>query len=437
MKKRVCGLFAMLFLLSTVLLCTACSASGSENASEARNGVVRILAITQDGNISVGSAFGVGDAGEITDTFVTNHHVVNEYVYDEEGYLMGFRPMQSIYILMDDSAYDASLGFNPEKCIPCEVVYDSDDGQPDMAVIKTEEPVKGRVALPLLSDLDDLDSGEEVYALGYPANSDVYGKLLASVKSVTVTKGVVSLIVKDPSMDNTRLIQHDATINGGNSGGPLINSDGVVVGINTYTRMMSADELLGGGSTYSKSVSIDQMIKVLDDLDIDYDTDSSAWTTVLIIAAIVVVIAAAAVVTVFLLKNKRVTVAPAGGPAPEPGYVPPQPPVVNNTAPRLQCLSGAFQGQRFYIDQEIRMGRDPSKNDLVFPAQTEGISGVHCVLRLQSGSVLLQDLGSTYGTYLGDGRRLSAGESAVLNVGDRFWLASEQECFVISPKGGI
>ncbi len=437
MKKiivsKFCRIAFAMVLLCGMLLCTSCGSNGGKNAAEARNGIVLLAVLDENGNfVQTGSAFGVGDAGKPTDTFVTNHHVVNINVYDDDGNVIGTKPATAIYIILNDSSFNYAVGLDISQCIYAEVIYEAPTGYPDMAVIKAAEVIEERVALPLLDDMDDLESGDDIYALGYPGKSNVMqnDKLIGSVESATVTKGVVSRIFTASAIEHTRLIQHDAQINGGNSGGPLINSDGVVVGINTYTLTMTIEELVGGESTSSLSVTIDQMTRVLDTLDIDYDTDAGIpWVAIIIISVSLLVIGAAVAVTLLLLKKKQT-------PAPPPAPVAPAPMPVN-TSPRLQCLSGTFQGKRYFIEGAVRIGRDPSKNDLVFPAQSEGISGVHCVVRLGNGCVMLQDLGSTYGTFLGDGRRLAAGETANLKIGDRFWLGSENECFVITPKGGL
>ena len=52
-------------------------------------------------------------------------------------------------------------------------------------------------------------------------------------------------------------------------------------------------------------------------------------------------------------------------------------------------------------------------------------------------TVWLKDLGSTYGTFLEGGRRLAANETVQLRIGEKFYLGSEREAFVIAPKGGI
>lgn len=146
---------------------------------------------------------------------------------------------------------------------------------------------------------------------------------------------------------------------------------------------------------------------------------------------------------------------------PVPGYAPPMPPVqpvppapvqaapvapvqAAPAAPviaapqiRVQCIQGSFAGKRFAISGKMVLGRDAQRCDLVFPAKADGISGVHCMVTIDGSTIWLKDLGSTYGTYTAGGRRLAANEAVNLRVGERFWLGSEKELFVIAPKGGI
>ena len=88
-------------------------------------------------------------------------------------------------------------------------------------------------------DTDDMHPGDEVIAIGYaqpgllgpykfkPGRDIVHG-------AATITRGIISAFRYDQFMD-AQLIQHDAPINGGNSGGPLLSRDGRVVGINTLS----------------------------------------------------------------------------------------------------------------------------------------------------------------------------------------------------------
>lgn len=91
----------------------------------------------------------------------------------------------------------------------------------DIAVIRVQGPVPGVASI---GDSTKLQPGETVLAIGSP---------LGNFRN-TVTAGVVSALNRSvPGAGLEGLIQTDAAINSGNSGGPLINLAGEVVGINT------------------------------------------------------------------------------------------------------------------------------------------------------------------------------------------------------------
>ena len=100
----------------------------------------------------------------------------------------------------------------------------------DIAVIRVKDAVP---AIAPLGDSDALQPGETVIAIGSP---------LGDFKN-SVTAGVVSALNRTvPGSGQEGLIQTDAAINHGNSGGPLVNLRGEVVGINTLV-------VRGGGIT--------------------------------------------------------------------------------------------------------------------------------------------------------------------------------------------
>jgi S1-C subfamily serine protease len=94
----------------------------------------------------------------------------------------------------------------------------------DLALIKIEP--KKKLTYLNLGDSDHLQVGQKVLAIGNPFG--LQG---------TLTTGVVSSIGRDIEAENNRkmegMIQTDASINSGNSGGPLLDSQGNVIGINT------------------------------------------------------------------------------------------------------------------------------------------------------------------------------------------------------------
>jgi len=147
---------------------------------------------TSDQTVS-GSGFFISDQGYI----LTNNHVVE-----------GTKEVK--LILSDGTEQTASIV--------------GTDQYSDIAVLKTNGNVP---AIASLGNSDQLDPGESVIAIGSP---------LGNFKN-TVTVGVVSATGRSIDTGNgyqiEDLIQTDAAINHGNSGGPLVDLAGEVIGINT------------------------------------------------------------------------------------------------------------------------------------------------------------------------------------------------------------
>ena len=439
MKKRIVSIILALMLLLSL---TACAKDGGEVAKDSRNGVVRIFVESIEGYHFFGSGFGVGEVGEPTKYFVTNWHVVNPEA--SNGYCY---PAVRVWIMKDGAIQNGII--NESMLIPCQVVYGGpENGYPDVAILKASEAPSDRVAMPLyISDKkDSVEVGDTIYTLGYPAILDILSTnnydldYPAAIEDCNITSGIVSKYSVMSTFGSTKTIQIDARISGGNSGGPLINSKGEVVGINTYT---VADD---GGNMAAFAVDISYVIEALDDHDVYYEGLPVNMMLIAIIAGIALLIVVVVVVIIVVSSKSKQKAAPAPIPGPAVSAGPAygamgqgsmgQAPV-SDGRPRLQCKAGAFVGKRFSLENSVRIGRDPARNDLVFPANTQGVSGVHCVLMVDGNTVWLKDLGSTYGTYIAGGRRLAANEAVQLHMGDQFWLGSEKELFVIAPQGGI
>ena len=148
---------------------------------------------------SIGSGVIFNDRGHL----ITNAHVV-------EG------ATQIKVILPDKREFDADI-----------VAVDNTH---DIAILKISG---NRIPCATLGSSDDLIIGEWSVALGNP-----YGFLMNDSKP-SVSVGVISALNRNfaPRQDRrsyTNMIQTDAAINSGNSGGPLVNINGEVIGINTF-----------------------------------------------------------------------------------------------------------------------------------------------------------------------------------------------------------
>ncbi|MEL7649570.1 MAG: trypsin-like peptidase domain-containing protein [Sedimentibacter sp.] len=154
---------------------------------------------------SMGSGFIVDSNGYI----VTNAHVIGDGKYD------------SITVSLIDGSTEVG-----------EVLWY--DTTLDLAVVKIN-----RTGLPAveIGDSDALMVGEPAVAIGNPMTLDL---------ERTVTQGIISGLDRSIAFDDGTviepLIQTDASINSGNSGGPLFNAEGKVVGINT-AKMSTAEGL--------------------------------------------------------------------------------------------------------------------------------------------------------------------------------------------------
>lgn len=122
---------------------------------------------------------------------------------------------------------------------------------------------------------------------------------------------------------------------------------------------------------------------------------------------------------------------PAPYPAP-PAY--PPTPAAYPAKPALRGLAGQYAGASIPIDARPNiMGRDQGAANLVFGAESDAVSKRHCSLRWDAprGVFVLEDLGSTNGTYLANGERLAPRQPRDLRPGDRFYVGDTRNQFEV------
>ncbi|MBP3581107.1 MAG: trypsin-like peptidase domain-containing protein, partial [Clostridia bacterium] len=186
-------------------------------------GIVSQVEVSYSYPFGFGSGTGVSEAsgsGFIYSSdgyIITNHHVIED--------------AKKVTVILHNSAeYEAQIV--------------GSDSLSDIAVLKIN-PDKDTPLIPMeIGNSDELVVGESVVAIGCPAGIEFIG---------TVTDGIVSAINRNVEISNDygtnqktmTLIQTNATINHGNSGGPLINTRGQVIGINTLKLSSSTYEGIG------------------------------------------------------------------------------------------------------------------------------------------------------------------------------------------------
>lgn len=469
--KKLLSILTVLVLLCSMTLCLTVQAAESNPVTEAMNGVVRIVSINyREGWIATGTGFAIGTAGEPSAIFATNQHVV--------------AGAEEVFIVLDNEWYDewdegnrkGNLDTAMDHAVKCEVVY-MPDTYPDYAILRAERVVTERVALALMH-AEEVAPGDTIYALGFPAAGDWatssgatvdLDEIMATIEDMTVTKGAVSRLTIFKDEAESEVIQIDAQISGGNSGGPLITENGYVIGLNTFS-------LSDGDTSLNYALQIDYIIercKHLNETGIlpgfeptvigaepvpteGEETKPTETTPItpepepmnpVVIIGIVVAVLLVAAIVVMASKKKAPAAAPAKAEAPKAApkaesypKTMPAADVIGKTMPaysmdlRLVGVEGFFAGRRFALDKPVRLGRDPQKNDLVFGADTAGVSGAHCLLTPTAEGVEIKDLGSTYGTILADGTKLTANKTALLKEGDTFAMGSQKQTFKIERK---
>lgn len=403
--------FLLLAVAMILSMAVPCYAAEAEAISEVRSGVVRIFAYDPEtGSGATGSGFGIGTAGEETNYFITNWHVVTSSGQFAIGAM-------DVYILLTNDAIteDANgVYFDPSEMIKCQVVYCADQ-YPDVAILKAERKVPGRVALTLRSSRD-VTVASKVYSLGYPAVADTtsisYDQqtayYYADVDSVHISGGVVSKLDDFEIFGGTYCLEHDANINHGNSGGPLVDEKGNVVGINTY-----GINLEGSDGFLNYSVFIDYAMDYLNQLGIAYDYVGMEEPFPVVPVAIgcgVVIVLVAVLVILSRKKTKK------------------QPKV--DTSLRVQYAADAMMAnKRFVINGTLRFGRAEDCN-IRYASNAPGISGHHCEILVENGQVYIRDLNSSHGTYV-NGNRIASNKQIPLAVGTKVSLGGVKECFTI------
>ena len=183
------------------------------------------------GSTGTVSAAGSGVIISTDGYILTNNHVISTTSSESLYYSIGEATEIVVKLYNDETEYKATVV--------------GSDAKTDLAVLKID---KDNLTAAEIGDSDSVLVGEWCMAIGNPLGMES-----------SVSAGLVSALnreVKDEDGKTYKVIQTDAAINSGNSGGALVNSQGQVIGINTIKVSGAGIEGLGFAIPINSTVSV-------------------------------------------------------------------------------------------------------------------------------------------------------------------------------------
>ena len=218
----------VIHLLSFVVLLVGTTTVFAKDIRDAREATVLIQIYNEDETFgAMGTGFFINDTGKV----LTNYHVIH-------------RAHRILVWLYDRNDLNYYVG---------EVI--GNDPVADLALLQLKLP-EHKLPVPYLTieaDLDNMEVGGEVYAVGHPMGLDW-----------SVTKGIINSLTRTGIITPyVHIIQHTAQMNQGNSGGPLLNSKGNVVGVNTYIMAPKGGDWTGVGYATRGDTVYDSLVQMI------------------------------------------------------------------------------------------------------------------------------------------------------------------------------
>ncbi|HZW26237.1 MAG TPA: trypsin-like peptidase domain-containing protein [Gallionella sp.] len=311
----------------------------------------------------------------------------------------------------------------------------------DLAILKLNGALRARPSIASFASGSEVT--DEVYAIGYPGGADL-DTSPGAIGRPGVTRGIISKLggtgiaqsdeAKKAGVKGVSVIQIDANINHGNSGGPLVNEFGDVIGITTWGNRGENGDVQG----VNWAQDISDVIPVLQNRGIpmpQFREKRRSWfeaayakSPALIIGGgigLLTLLGGLGLGSYFLLRKR--SAAPVRTAAVGPTKVVP---TQGTSKPVLNGKSGQYKGACIPLPAKgFTLGRDPQAANLVFKEGSD-VSGSHCTINFDQATQCFEvvDLGSTNGTFLlPENRRLPANQKMVFRSGQIIRVGGQDE----------
>lgn len=420
-----------------------------------------------------GTGFLVNDKGVVA----TNDHVVKSMPKDDKGNQLPESQLEFRYVIVEDGAiFDLLQSFKQPNA---SLIWSSRSR--DLALLQATGLTS---TTPATLTRTMPDQGEDIIASGYPAVADRALDRMGVERqaNASVTSGVLGRILADTRWDGAKsdlsvtVIQHSASINNGNSGGPLFDRCHRVIGVNTA----SAFSKDGGVSGIFYASQINELIKELERRKAPFNEQdgkcakgvvegqtpppapepvqspqpapepvhqpqqgslSTPTLVGLLLAGLLTLVAVAAILMRRGSKPREeplfpvqapIAAQPVSGVTVDMGVSAATVDLSSNpdaaTAPVVEILkeSGEVLMRVLpadFLKGPVTFGREAGQVDFVLPDERGVLSRRHFSLSWKGQALWLTDLGSKNGTFV-DQRRLAANEPVKLDNGGGFMLAN-------------
>jgi S1-C subfamily serine protease len=407
----------LLFILPLMLF----ASNGS--VLEASKSAIRIITVLNNNkDMASGTAFCINTDGY----FLTNAHVVDD--------------ARSIFAVKSSSKYGVK-------------VIKKLDGV-DLAILKIDNTGLKPLTFAYRENINVTD---RVSSIGFPGAADRNNDL-EELTTVTINSGIIGKLTKiDLAINRSHagtlspVVQHDAAVNHGNSGGPLVNECGQVVGINvqkginpnrTNAQIVAGDVIQG----IFYAIDVDIAKKALKDMHISFletgkictpgagASMSESERKYLIIGGILLLLLAIWALVFYLQESKkknnidesmlsRLISRKLGKHEQREEQIG----TVKDTVALLRPMNANLPV--LTVNQkEMIVGRSRSAHLHLDDLQ---VSGKHLSLSLDTnGEVVVKDLASTNGTYI-EGKKLTPHTPYILKRGERLVIGSEDVIYTL------